>query len=428
MIFGRRSAVPSVRPRGALDRLPIDLDLSTSSGTALPKILGGAIFAVLGYNMLGGMAGGGDVGSVAATVFQLAPYVILLAGLVVLTRGIVGLVDRKSARIQNGMVSVTRKSLFGSENWSEPLSAFDGVRWREIVVEHSNRTSGASNRSHLPPLVYQVLDLKHPDPRRCVPLYVTRLNERGGRAAERFRKALEGSDDSRAKAYLREVSGEQDEGLRQKWESLSRLLGVSAIDATGEDVEVRAVEDLDKSVAELAAAGKVEADLDQSSPPPPGLEAVHKGDPADPAAQEILVTIRARRFPLWLYGVLLAAAAILLILGVFDLAFLPIMFGVGLGAGVYWYWNSEGKNPRTVRITRTEVELNTPNPGNKPNHHVIPHGEIEGVRITNRYNQSAIGPRIEVVTDRGEHTIGAGLSTEALAWLRDLIQSAVVKA
>ncbi|HSF96553.1 MAG TPA: hypothetical protein VLA52_16125 [Thermohalobaculum sp.] len=428
MFIRGKPAVLAIRPRGDTSKLPMELDISTTLRSALPKVVVGLVFAAVGYNALGLVTGGTGLGPLVAMAFQAAPYVFMLAGLFVFGRGLAQLGDRRTVRVADGTVTVTGKSLFGSENWSEPLSAFEGVRWREIVVHRRSRLSGHGSNNERRARVYQVLDLKHPNPDRCVPLYVTGMRQDRRRGAEGLQKALEKADDPRAHAVLGALAGNLGEEVRPKWEHFSKLLEVPAIDATGGDDQVRAAEDIDKSVKELAVEGKIEADWDDSAPAPAGLSMVQRGDSADPDSQEILVTVHARRFPVWLYGALMAVSGFILILGVSDLSLIAIMFGGGLGAGVYWHWNYENKNPPTVRISRTEVEFNTPNPGNPPTHGIIPHGDIEGVRITNRYDKSAIGPRVAVVTDRGAHEIGAGLSGDGQAWLRDLILSAVAKA
>jgi len=392
-MFGSdRNAILATRPRGDTSRLPIELDISTSAWVALPKAITGAVIGVLGLMLYGRLPAQTAFGEPVATLFRFAPLVLAIAGALYFVRGAVRLADRRSVRIADGQVTVTGKSLFGSEDWTEPLSAFEGVRWREIVVYR--RTGPSTDRPESRrPRVYQVLDLKHPDPARCVPLHVTRLNELP----------------------------------RAEWEHLAKLLGVPAIDATGAETQVRAAEDVDKSVKELAHEGKIEADW-QERPAPPGLEVVHEGDATAPAGQAIHVTIRAPRFPLWLFGALLAFGTFLCIVGLSDLAFMPILFGGALVTAVVWFWRYEQRNPRSVRITRTAVELHTPTPGNAPTHVTVPHGDIEGVNISSRKDKQSFGKQLRIVTDRDEHVTGSGLSDDALAWLRDLVVSAVAKA
>ncbi len=125
---------------------------------------------------------------------------------------------------------------------------------------------------------------------------------------------------------------------------------------------------------------------------------------------------------------MLAVGVLLVIVGAFELALLPVIFGRGLGAGVVWHWKSEERNPRTIRITRTQLLLDTPNPGNATAHDVIDHRAIESVEVSSQHDRTVIGSQLVTATDREEYKAGAGLSKNGLAWLRDLILSAVAKA
>jgi len=430
ILFGGRQRIPTVRPRGDTDRLPMELDISSSLGAAIPRIIVGAIFAVLGFNYIGGFAEPGQFGSVIGLAFQFAPIIIMVAGLGLFARGVIMLADRRTARIEDGQVTVSGKSLLGSENWSEPLSAYDGVRWREIVVQRRTGLSSGSSSSNRPS-VYQVLDLKHPDPARCVPLYVTRLKAGAHQKLEHLTELLQTAAKDGARPNLGDFEKLDElpatDRTRQKWEHFARLLGVPAIDTRGGEPQVRAAADVDKSIRELADEGKVQAEW-AARPPPAGLEVVHEGDADAPDSQEILVTIRAKKHPVWIYGGLLAFGAFLVIVGAADLAFLPVIFGGGLGAGVVWHWKSEERNPRTIRITRTQLLIDTPSPGNKTGHDVIDHRAIESVEVSGKHDRTVIGSQLVIATDREDYKAGAGLSKDGMAWLRDLILSAVAKA
>ena len=93
-----------------------------------------------------------------------------------------------------------------------------------------------------------------------------------------------------------------------------------------------------------------------------------------------------------------------------------------------WHWRSEVRNPRTLRITRTQLLINTPSPGNETRHDAIDHRAIESVDVSSQHDRTVTGPQLVIATDREEYKAGAGLSKDGLAWLRDLILSAVAKA
>ena len=392
MIIGGTPSITTTQVRGDTDRLPMDLAISTSLLATLPDIAFGIVLALLGVTLYGSFPTVSAFGSIIESAFHIAPIVIALVGVSVFCRSVVSLIDRRTVKIEDGRVTASRRSLFRSESWSESISAYDGVRWRQIVVYPYGRTSGNRIR---PPRYYQILDLKHPDPTRSVTLHVTRGND---------------------------IS-------RPKWEQFSKLLDVPAIDEAHGETQVRAAGDVDKSIKELSDEGKIQAEWDER-PLPAGLKLMHEGDKADPDQQVIEVTILARLFPVWLYGVILALGTFLLSVGIFDLAFLPVLFGGALGGGVIWHWQYEQRNPRKVRITRSVVEMKTPNPGNPPMHSTIHHGTIESVNISKQVGDShgLLGAQLVILTDQGEYKTGSGLSREGLVWLRDLILSAVAKA
>jgi hypothetical protein len=369
-------------------------------------------------------------GPLLSLVFPYLPLVIVVAGLVMFARGIIGFTDSRTARFEDGQVTVTGKSLLGSENWSEPLNSYDGVRWREIVV-HRRAGSSDNSTSNTGPRIYQVLDLQHPDPARCVPLHVEWMKSGARQKMQQLAKLVKAPVEDGTRPDLKDFEALDDipakDETSEKWEHLAKLLSVPAIDTRGGRQQVRAAADVDKSIRELADEGKIQAEWDDR-PPPVGLEVVHEGDTDDPDSQAILVIIRAKKHPVWLYGALLAFSAILVVLGVTDLALLPLIFGGGLGAGVVWHWKSEERNPRTIRITRTQLLIDTPDPGNAARHDVIDHRAIESVEVSGRHDRAVFGSQLIIATDREEYKAGAGLSKDGLAWLRDIIMAAVAKA
>ena len=58
----------------------------------------------------------------------------MIAGLGLFARGAIMLADRRTARFEGGQVTVIGRSFLRSESWSEALSVYEGVRWREVVV------------------------------------------------------------------------------------------------------------------------------------------------------------------------------------------------------------------------------------------------------------------------------------------------------
>lgn len=393
MIIGGQPSAVRTRVRVGTDQFPMELEVYTSWFFMLLNVFYGAIFAFLGFGFFGKFPAMLQYGRLIELAFYFAPLAIGFAGLYLLGRCAFDFLNKKVVRIANGQVSVTGRSPFSSRSWSEPLEAYEGVRWRRFVVQRRLGTSSRLRDAR--PAVYQVLDLQHQDPKRCVPLGVTRLNN----------------------------------VTRPKWERFAKLFNLPAIDATDGETRMRAADDVDKSIKELADEGKIEAEWD-NRPAPAGLLVDYEGTEKDPDEQVLAVTLVARKFPVWLYGGLMAFGLFLLIMGLKDLSFIAILFGGGLSAGVAWHWRYEGRNPRTVRIARTHVEINTPNPGNPTLQNVIQHGAIESVYIkTNSADDmTSIGATLVVETDTGTYSTGSGLSRDGLSWLRDLILAAVAKA
>jgi len=385
-MFKREPAILKTRPRGDTSGLPADLDISASPWVLLPRLFSGGALVAVSLVFYFGMPALPGLGAMFDLVVRFLPFALILAGAVYLAGAGIDLATRRTAHIERDQVTVSVQAPWGRKDWSEPLGAFDGVRWREFVVHGRSRARGRPSRTK----VYQVLDLAHPDPTRCVPLMVTRL---------------------------------KPEIARPEWERFSKLLGVPAIDARGDEVQIRAAEDIDKSVRELADEGKIDAAW-QDRPPPRGLVMNRGGGDA----REIHVTIIAPRFPVWLYSAVLTGAGVLVVVGLVDLAVLPILFGGGLAAGVIWHWRSERKNPRTLRITRTHVLINTPNPGNAPYKAEIPHRDIESVTISKTRDTTGVGTSVRIATDGRDFETGVGLSRAALGWLRELIISAIANA
>lgn len=393
MVIGGKPSAVTNRVSGDTNQLPMELEITTGWFSQLPALFFGAVCAVLGFGSFGMFPAAPQYGRLIELIYYFAPLAIGVVGLYYFGRSVFNLANKKVVRIENGQVTLTGKAFPGARSWTEPLAAYEGVRWRRFVIHR--RANSSSNTDIRGPAVYQVLDLLHADPARCVPLGVTRFNN----------------------------------VTRSKWEHFATLFDLPAIDATDGEVRVRAAEDVDKSIKELAEEGKIDAQWD-GRPPPTGLTLTHEGSEADPDAKVLVVTLLARKFPVWIYGALMAFGSFFLILGLKDLSFIAILIGGGLAAGVSWHWRYEGHNPRTVHIMRDKVEITTPSPGNPPVHKIIQHAAIEGVHIkTSSFDDmEAIGPQLVIVTDQEDFRIGSGLSKDGLAWLRDLILAAVVKA
>jgi|GEM_PF-4092835 len=427
-LIGGNPAVVNTHTKGDTSKLPMDLSVTNSRLSSMGRIVVGPVLAWLGYGMIGANSGVLAGVPFGETLVLVSPLIIAGFGLVLLTQGVFRLNHRIWVHIENGMVEAKAMSILGSDKWTEPLAAYQGVRWRELVVQSRLRVGGNNTTGRNMPRIYQVLDLYHTDPTRCIPLYVTRLRENRGQAFSKLNEIMQRSDEARDKLGSFAVKiDDLQVNTRSRWEGIATVLGVPTIDARDGKQEVRAAADIDKSIRELADEGKIDAEWD-GRPPPAGLDLAYLGGDNASGAQEISVTILARKFPIWLYAGLFLLFGFLFLNGLFQMELVLIVFGGLIAAGTVWHWKSETKNPRSVRITRSQLLINTPNPGNASKSNTVAHTAIESVTISSRNSQSSFGLQLVVATDREEFKIGLGLSKEALEWLRELILSAVAKA
>lgn len=213
--YRARSADDRPAPRWLGSRLPLRIERRTPS--AWPMIPFGLGFVVVSWRAAGQFRA-------AAPEVPVLLWVVLgilaLVGAGIALIGLDGMRARTLIDIDRRRVRVTRTGLWRTRRWSEPLAAYRGVLARS---EHYPDSSGAFGRRGR---TVSVLLLKH---------------------ARRSERDVE----------LIRIEGWVD--LRGETERIARLLGrpVLTPDPDGGH-RSRAVEDLDKSVAELAAEGRLE--------------------------------------------------------------------------------------------------------------------------------------------------------------------------
>lgn len=136
---------------------------------------------------------------------------------------------RSTIEIDRDMVRIVETGPF-ADNWEEPLSAYEGVLRETEVYEPGflDRSTGYT---------YHRVVLLHPDRKRTLRLYTSH----------------------------------KDDGIRKVWEDAARALGLPALHETPDGTVSRSPKDLDKSVRQLAAEGKLSVDFDADTPPPRGI-------------------------------------------------------------------------------------------------------------------------------------------------------------
>lgn len=141
---------------------------------------------------------------------------MLATGLMIAGYGIGLLFIRRKVTLHPDRVSVEERGLRGIERWSLPYRQFQGVLRKERWI-WTHRYTLANYR----PILF--VELYHKDPKRRVPIFA-----QGARNAKRAR-----------------------------WEEYARAFNLPGIEGSGDKLEVRAIEDLDKSLRDLVSEGKI---------------------------------------------------------------------------------------------------------------------------------------------------------------------------
>lgn len=274
--------------------------------------------------------------------------------------------------IDSEKVSVKSKSLFGKKHWSEPLSNYEGI------MSRSEYHSGGRDRTSY---TLYIVELYHKDRDKRVDLYESR----------------------------------SDEGVRTIWEDCCRNLSLPAIEESSSGLIKRDVEDLDKSVRELAREGKVKMDFDPRQQPPAGITARVEGD-------VLALTVLKKRVsvPGALIGLIVLSIPIYfsffekkipIIFGVMGIAFIAIII-----LGTLWELITKPQ----IRIANDRINVIRLTPWGKTKGSQVAISEIEMVKVGKEDGQQQ-REAVIISTDSGELTVGEGLSRDALEWLKSCI-------
>ena len=409
--------------------MPIIVTVRGSKMNLVFSVIFGGVFIVVALAFAGGALS--EIPDVPAWATTLMPLGLAAIGVWRIARAALAMRGQREYLITESEVRGRGTSDGGSADWTEPMSAYRGVRWRSyMLARQSDNDRGQVN----------VIELAHPDPDRTVPLVVRRtgnenaaeaaklawdMAQAGADAPEETRKALE----DRA-ARLARGSGEG--AVRARWEELAQQLGMPAIDARDGAEVVRAAEDLDKSIMDLAEEGKVSRDW-HDAPAPESLEVRTLGDPDDPDSQELHVVLHATTMPVWFFLLFGAIGAVTLIAGLVQFQFGLMFFGLAFGGVGGGLWYMERRFPRSIRISRTRMSYQ---PASRTTgHFTLPLDRIEGIHIASADRKKSggrglnlSGRELVISSDDGERRIGSGLDDAALEWLRDYLVSAVANA
>lgn len=300
-------------------------------------------------------------------------------GVGLLLFGVHSLIWRRRIAFDGSAFTVAEHGLRGTRQWREPLSAYQGVmrHTRHVRTKNSSYT-------------LYMIDLVHPDSDRKINLYT---DTRKG-------------------------------GFREKWEEFSRRLALPALEEGEGGVVRREAADLDKSVGELIAEGKVEIDFDILARPAKGVAASFEGD--------VVVLTRTGPVNPW-WGSLIAVLFPLIFVGVAVFApdmpwFKRYLFG-GVGAlfevvfviGVV----TDILSRQRLRVGPAGVLVNRAYSGRETGGKRIDAAGIETVTIARKSNGSR--PALAIAGDRETLTFGRGLPRRSLEFAMNTVLAKIAE-
>ncbi|TXS95988.1 hypothetical protein FV139_00295 [Parahaliea maris] len=373
------------------ESLPITVSLSTSRGKALTGIIGAVMIAGASVYFF--------TAEEMATVFDRQPQYRLLAFAIlgIFLLRFVWWGTRSFGRSAEATIDEdTIHYCEGRKRWSEPLANYEAIRWRqEHLINQSENTQSSSATT------YQIIEAEHRDPARSLLIF-------------------------------RDISPEPN--TRATFERLARATGLPAVDARKVTEVVREAGDLDKSIKELAAEGKIDTAWDNEARPARfGLSREGEGD-----AQVMTLTLPPP-IPLLAWRLMQAVCAALVIVGLVQFSILLIICSALPIWGLEYARKRDLEHPRTLRITRSELTYSEPARTSGGFTMKLPDieelqvmrvaiGKAEGNRaFVDFINRTFSSRQLVLVTDQEEQSI-SGLQADELRWLEKFLRAAVANA
>ncbi|MCH8558893.1 MAG: hypothetical protein LAT84_13795 [Balneolia bacterium] len=308
-------------------------------------------------------------------------YLLLLFGLIGIGLFLGGLntaITNEVIKIDNNTVSFNKKTLFNHTVWTEPKSRYKGVRaWTE-------HRSGGKNQSSY---TMYFVELYHDDKKKRVLLFESRAPK----------------------------------DFRATFEKFSRDLNLPALEGHGDELIARDASDLDKSVRELAAEGKIDVDFDPSRRPPEGVEA---------SMQDGKLRIKLPPAPIDPVASGVGLFFVIILTGAGLFADEAPRFLVVVAAGIFMFLLSmiiyNYKAPKIVAIGRDRVLYYREAPWGDTAGDYIKTDEIESVYVGKEHeNQGRKG--VMLVSDKKRIKLGEGLPDETLNWLRSCVLGIITR-
>ena len=315
-------------------------------------------------------------GSFGAAMLGLLIFTVIGIGLFLL--GLKFATTHRTIRFEPHQISLDERSLFGRKAWTEPKGRFPGIRAR---LEYH---SGGKNRSAY---TLHIVELHHEDKTKRIRLYASR----------------------------------SDSGFRKIHETYCRQLDLPALEGEGPSMTARAVEDLVKSVRELAREGKLNVAFDPDQEPPQGMR-------LDIDGARLRIALPRSRAPLTgaMIGLLVAGGLVAAGFGIADAPFFVGVIGLVLfvliGAGTLW----SAFATSVVIVAPDEIRILHHLPWGDTAGRTVDTGHIESVRI-GRAIENQGRPGVLLVTDEGNVTLGQGLPRESLEWFSNCILAVITR-
>ncbi|MGI9412906.1 MAG: hypothetical protein ACR2PM_04515 [Hyphomicrobiales bacterium] len=276
-------------------------------------------------------------------------------------------------------VAVKERSWLTAQEWHAPYSEFEGVLWREYTRRSKNSTT-----------TFQIIELKHSEPEKTLPLQVS------------TKKKLP----------------------RRDWDDYARRLKLPALRQSGDDVIERAVGDLDKSLKDLTEENKVNVAWDPNQPVPDGLAT----EPVTlPDGDGLRVTILAPLYPLTVQVMFYAVPSVFIGVGAIAPGAWPAaLIGAAFMALAWFSLRHGNKASRYILLSRDTVTVHDGSRNKRKAERTIRLDDIAGITVQRA--RSGMGPELRIGSRQDETAIGQGLSRDALDWLRNYIIAAIATA
>jgi len=275
-------------------------------------------------------------------------------------------------------VAHRKQGLFGQKEWTEPMSAYDGVLARQ--ERHSGGENSQSYTLH-------ILELRHnSDKKRNARLYCSRKSE----------------------------------GFRAKQEHYGRLLNMPVLIETATGIEERRPEDLDKSVRQRVAEGSMKVTFDPSAKPPgKRLQTRIEGDRLVISTGLFSLKWLALVVPI-LVSAMVAAGVIGAVVGKPAVALSVVAVAIPICALVAVAALLARKVRQELRISPSEVATRWVLPWRTVAERSVPADDVEDVLIQTPPNSSGV-TMVCVLTDDDVLPYGFALKQPEKEWVRDCI-------